>query len=314
GLYLLCGDGEPGQKVFLGAKDGMQAREIAGKHAVEMMLASPELLSECRLNKTTKQITHLPTKSVLVPLSSSNQRHQQSKEGLNGSILIDECHVVDRDFIRRISRAGISRSEPLHIEVSTAGNDPDSYGKERFDYARQVEAGTREDSELFVAIYAAPQDIADSEIEADPLKYAKAANPALGHTVDAEELLADYQKSKRSMQALADFKMYRLNVWQRSSNPWLKASDWDNCREDFTEESLVGQVCWAGLDLSRTREMSALVLVFAEPEEVFRILPYFWLPEERAKELDHLFPMLTWARGGHLELTPGNVLDYGFIR
>src|SRR5215831_7504542 len=124
GLYLLCGDGEPGQKIFLGAKDGRQARDIAGKHAVEMMLASQDLREECRLNRTTMQITHLPTKSLMIPLASSNARHQQSKEGLNGSVLIDECHVVDRDFVRRISRAGISRSEPLQLEVSTAGNDP----------------------------------------------------------------------------------------------------------------------------------------------------------------------------------------------
>ncbi len=43
GLYLLCGDGEPGQKVFFGAKDGQQARKISGEHAAQMVLRSPEL-------------------------------------------------------------------------------------------------------------------------------------------------------------------------------------------------------------------------------------------------------------------------------
>jgi phage terminase large subunit-like protein len=315
GLYLLCGDGEPGQKIFLGAKDGRQARDIAGKHAVEMMLASRDLTQECRLNRNLMQITHLPSKSILLPLSSSNERHQQSKEGLNGSVLVDECHVVDRDFMRRMSRAGISRSEPLQIEVSTAGNDPQSYGRERFDYACQVERGDRDDSELFAAIYAAPQDLADVELGADPLKFGRLANPAMGHTVDPDEYVADYQKSRRTDQALADFKMYRLNIWQRASNPWLKAADWDACRDTFVEADLAGQTCWAGLDLSRTRDMSALVLVFATDQpESFRVLPYFWLPAERAQELDHLFPVRTWAAGGHLELTPGNVLDYGFVR
>ncbi len=316
GLYLLAGDGEPGQKVFLLAKDGRQAREIAGKHATEMMLRSPELADECRLNRSTMQITHLPTSSIMLPLSSSNERHKQSKEGLNGSVLVDETHVVDRDLMRRVSRAGISRSEPLQIEVSTAGNDPDSYGRERFDYALQVERGERDDPDLFTAIYAAPQDLSPEDLDQDPLKYAKMANPALGHTVDAEELLADYHKSKQSgLQSHLDCLMYRFNIWQRSANPWLRAADWDACKRTFTEDDLAGQVCYAGLDLSRTKDMSALVLVFPiDEEETFRILPYFWLPTERAQELDHLFPALSWAAGGHLELTPGNVIDYGFIR
>ena len=68
----------------------------------------------------------------------------------------------------------------MHIEVSTAGNNPDGYGKERFDYADEVLRGVVEDQNLFVAIYAAPQDLSDSDFDADPLKYARMANPAMG--------------------------------------------------------------------------------------------------------------------------------------
>jgi hypothetical protein len=141
GMYLLAGDGEPGQKVFLAAKDGDQARKNAAKHTVEMLYQCPELFDKeaprggiCTLNRSTLQITHEPSRSVMYPLSSSNASTQKSKEGLNGSILIDETHVVDRAFVDIISRAGISRSEPLFMEFSTAGNNPDGYGKERFDY------------------------------------------------------------------------------------------------------------------------------------------------------------------------------------
>jgi len=140
-LYMLCGDGEQGQKVFIGAKDGTQVRENVSLHIFEMVKQSPILVDECKLNMNKMSVAHLPTKSILMPLSSSNVRTQKSKEGLNGSVFIDETHVVDREFIGRISRAGISRSEPLHVEVSTAGDDPDSYGKERFDYGLKVESG-----------------------------------------------------------------------------------------------------------------------------------------------------------------------------
>ena len=124
GLYLLCGDGEMGQKVYFGAKDGQQAKDIAGKHAIEMMLQNPLLVSECSHHKNTAQITHHPTKSILKPLSSNNSANQESKEGLNGSLLIDETHVVDRAFMARVDRMGISRDEPIILTTSTAGNNP----------------------------------------------------------------------------------------------------------------------------------------------------------------------------------------------
>lgn len=316
GWYLLCGDGEPGQKVFLAAKDGKQARGIMGEHVLAMLEQSPELREECSINRSTMRVTHHPSRSWMEPLSSSNARTQKSKEGLNGSVLIDEVHVVDRDFVRRLNRAGISRSEPLHIEVSTAGNDPDSYGKERFDYALRVEKGDTEDQELFVAIYAAPQDLTEADLDKDLLKCGRMANPAMGHTVDPEEYLRDYERSKQSIQAMLDFMMYRLNVWQRSANPWLKADDWARCYRRFDEDSLSGRRCWAALDLSRTRDMSALVLVFHGDEaEEFLLLPYFWLPEERARAIEPFVPdVVSWKQSGSLIVTSGGVTDYGFIK
>jgi phage terminase large subunit-like protein len=315
GWFLLAGDGEPGQKVFLAAKDGKQAREIAGRHAVEMLLQSEELLSECTINRNLLLITHLPTRSIMMPLSSSNSRTQESKEGLNGSVLIDETHVVDRDFVRRISRAGISRSEPLQVEVSTAGSDPDGYGAERFTYAQSVLAGVTVDQEFFAAVYAAPQDLADADLDGDPLKYAAMANPALGRLVDPQEVIADYTRSKKSLRALGDFRQYRLNIWQRTATPWIRASDWELCRREYTLADLAGKDCWAALDLSRTRDMSALVLIFqGEGEEEYFLWPTFWLPEKRIADLESLASFAEWVRGGWLNATPGDVIDYGYIR
>jgi phage terminase large subunit-like protein len=267
GLYLTCGDGEQGQKVFLGAKDGKQAKQIAGKHAIEMVRASPALMEECVILIGEASIEHRPTKSILMPLSSSNASTQAAKEGINGSVLIDETHVVDREFIARICRAGISRSEPFHIEVSTAGKSIDCYGKERQDYARLVQSGEKEDHAIFVYIAEAPQDLSDEELAADPVKYGKMANPAWGHTVCKEEFLHDYQQSSANIHTLADFKTYRLNIWQRAANPWLRKDDWARCARNFTAEDLDGQTCGAAFDLGKTDDMSALALVFpADPQ------------------------------------------------
>lgn len=316
GLYLLAGDGEPGQHVYLAAKDGAQARDNTAKHTLEMLDQSPELLSECSINKNLMQITHEPTRSNMKPLSSSNARTQKSKEGLNGSVLIDETHVVDREFVDRISRAGISRKEPLHAEFSTAGTDPDSYGKEQFDLGLKVLSGEETIQDMFVAIYAAPQELKDADLAADPLKYGRMANPAMGHTVNPDEFLTDYEKSKSSLAKLATFKMYRLNIWQNSASPWLPMEKWDlGCRE-YTESDLIGRECWAALDLSSVTDFTALCLAFPEGDETFRFLWYFWLPEETAQKMQSVVDILRFKSDPRtsLFLTPGGRIDYGYIR
>ena len=337
-LFNLCGDGEPGQKVFLAAKDGTQVRKNMGLHILNMIEQSPELKVECKINLNEMSVAHLPTRSMLIPLSSSNERTQKSKEGLNGSLSVDEMHVVDRDFMKRLTRMGISRSEPLRIEVTTSGNDPDGYGHERCEYARAVLDGIEVNQRLFTAIYEAPQNVTDSELNADPEKYGRMANPAWGHTIYKDEYLADYSESKRTISALADFKMYRLNVWQRSSNPWIRADDWVKCRKDFTEEDLLGMPCGAALDLGKTDDMSAFSLVFPEDmaawtkaageataamqprasesdeeviasqflmnlEQPVKVLTWYWLPDAaiERKTIDANYAQ--WVRDGWLTLT-----------
>lgn len=311
-LYLLCADGEMGQKVYLGAVDGQQARDIAGRHVIEMVTQSPDLMAECTINKSLLQVTHEPTRSILKPISSSDAKVQKAKEGLNGCVLIDETHVVNRDFMGRVSRAGISRSEPLTpLEVSTAGDDPDGYGKERYDYGRSVNENGGNEQLLFVD-YSAPQDVSDEKLAADPEKFGQLANPAWNETIDPAEFRADYEASKVSLPEFARFKMYRLNIWQKATNPWLRAGDWDKCRREYTAEDLRGLACWAGLDLSKTRDLSALVFVFKWLTG-YRLWPLFFMPEETARERNNKKPFLQWARDGLITLTPGSTVDYGFV-
>jgi phage terminase large subunit-like protein len=312
GVHLICGDGEQGAKCFGGAKDGNQAG-IAMAHAIAMVEQSPELAAECKINRNEKSIEHLPTRSKYKPLSSANERTKTSKEGINGHILIDETHVVDRDFVKIISRAGISRAEPLHIEVSTAGNNPDGYGKERQDYARQVVSGATQNDQLFVAIYEAPQDLTDEQLAEDPLKYGRLANPAWGHTAHEEEFLADYNESRRTIAGLADFKMYRLNIWQHTANQWLRVDDWFKCAGSLELDALAGETSAAGMDLSKTQDMSALSI--AVPREGgCDLFAKLWCTESFVRDNQDKADFLRWQDAGHLVVIPGDTIQEQYIR
>jgi phage terminase large subunit-like protein len=333
--------------VFLAAKDGNQARDIAGKHAIEMVRSSQELSAECVPNMSRMSITHTPSRSLMMPLSSSGETNKQSKEGINGSVIIDETHVVDEDFMARIKRAGISRSEPVHAEFSTAGKDPGSYGKSQYDYGKEVIEGKRDDPNLLFVSCEAPQTLTDEELAADPVKYGRMANPAWGHTVGEEEFLADYRTSAVKVTDLADFKTYRLDIWQKSANPWLKASHWENCRRDFTAESLSGGQCAGGLDMGKSDDMTAFALVFPEdmdawfanlatPEQrndgtshaeeratdsgthrsdvpVYALV-WYWMTDEAVQKIAVKEVRLpNWVQQGFVKVTSGAAIDYAVV-
>lgn len=92
---------------------------------------------------------------------------------------------------------------------------------------------------------------------------------------------------------------------------------WDSCLFDFNPEDLEGRVCYGGLDLSSTTDITAFVLVFppTEEDEHYYVLPYFWIPEENMDarvNKDHV-PYDLWERQGFIETTEGNVIHYGYI-
>ena len=315
GLYLLAGDGEQGQKVYSAAKNGEQAK-LAQQHATAMVEQSPALDADCKLNKSTLNIAHTSTRSAMLILTGDDHRGAKSKEGLNGSLLIDECHVFDREMHERTSRAGISRKEPLNLSVSTAGDDPSSYGYERCQYGRQVNAGERDDLHFLHVEYSAPEKVTDSEIDQRLEEFGKLANPSWGTIVKPSEFRADWESCKGKPREVARFKQYRLNIWVGSTNQWLDTSGWEKGLRAVDREELRGRSCRLGLDLSRTRDMTSAVFVFPweeEGPEAVLVWPMFWLPETTAKNRDHLFPFRSWATAGDLRLTPGDVVDYRIV-
>ena len=306
GLYLLAADGEPGNHIYSAARDAKQAG-IVHKNARMMVEQSPALRQLCQINNSTGVISYAPSNSTYQIVAGSNY---QSLEGLNGSTIVDEVHVLDSRTASAIEHAGISRSEWLRFEISTAGNNPTGYGKKQWEYGEAVNRGDIDDDEFLFIKYVAPDNLTDDEL-LNPDVW-RQANPSMGHIISEEEFSKSLHRAKRSLSDWAAFKMYRLNIWSTSESPWLRSEDWRKCARDFTLEDYEGQECILGLDLSRTRDMTAAVLVFTEGEE-YTIIPFFWYPEQAAKENDHIAPYLQWADKGYIELIPGDVIDYNVV-
>jgi phage terminase large subunit-like protein len=127
-------------------------------------------------------------------------------------------------------------------------------------------------------------------------------------------------RAKKSRTDFLSFQMYRLNKWLTSANPWLRQGEWEAGKEDYTCEDLFGKECWLGLDLSKTRDMSALVAIFRRenfenPDEPdFLILPWFWIPRKYADDNSTKASFLEWEAAGELEIIEGEVVRQSYIK
>jgi phage terminase large subunit-like protein len=82
-------------------------------------------------------------------------------------------------------------------------------------------------------------------------------------------------------------------------------------------ESLKGRVCYGGLDLSSTTDITAFVLVFPpeDDDDKYIVLPYFWLPADNIPlrvRRDHVFYDV-WERQGLINTHEGTVIHYDFV-
>ena len=78
-----------------------------------------------------------------------------------------------------------------------------------------------------------------------------------------------------------------------------------------------GRVCYSGLDLASTTDITSFVLVFSPEtgDERYVIAPWFWIPEDNLTlrvNRDRV-PYDLWQQQGFLQTTEGNVVHYGVI-
>lgn len=313
GLYMLVGDGEPGAEVYSVAADRNQANIVHGE-AVRMVDASPALSKYLDVNRSSFNIAFHRANSWYRSLSSE----ANTKEGLNAHCRIhDELHAwKGRGLWDALKYAGASRRQPLSFSITTAGDDMESVCREQHDYAKDVLSGAVKDTRFFAYIRAADTVVEGAEKDDDwtePAVWRK-ANPSLGVTMSEKDFADDCEEAKKSPVMQSSFKRYRLNIWASGTCPWLRPEAWLACRDDYAAEDLAGRPCFGGLDLSKSRDMTALVLCFPEIEEVYRLLAWFWLPEDTVNDPDSPEYLRVWRRQNFLQVTPGGVCDYRVIK
>ena len=309
-LLLTCGDGEERAEVYGCAADRQQAA-IVFDVAADMVRMCPALNKRVKILTSQKRIVYVPTNSFYQVLSAE----AYSKHGFNiHGVVFDELHTQpNRKLFDVMTKgSGDARMQPLYFLITTAGTDTNSICYEQHQKAQDILEGRKIDKTFYPVIYGAPDDADWTSPEVW-----KNSNPSLGETIGMDKVEAACESAKQNPGEENAFRQLRLNQWVKQTVRWMPMHKWDACNFPFDASKLEGRVCYGGLDLSSTTDITAFVLVFPpiDEEDKYYILPFFWLPEDTLPlrvRRDHV-PYDVWERQGYLLTTEGNVVHYGFI-
>jgi len=271
-----------------------------------VIYAVPWLAARLNVQRFHKRIEDLETGSTYRALASDGA----AVHGLASSFIVcDELAQWKKRELFDVLRTSMGkRKEPLMLAIGTQSPSPINIMSELIDYAGRVKSGEIDDPSFHGALYAVPED-------ADPYEPEnwKLANPALGVFVSEQQIADEAARAKRMPTFEPAFLNLHCNMRVDSEPKAINPAEWEACGEAVDPELLKGRPCYAGLDLSAVRDLSALVLYF--PHDGGAVLPYFWCPKtgiDLKEEIDHV-PYRTWAKQGHIEPTPGVAVDKSYI-
>jgi phage terminase large subunit-like protein len=303
---LLYADDEYGAEVYSAAASRDQAT-LVYRELKNMVSQVPALRKISRFYDSTKRIYVPSTESFFQALSED----ADYSDGINPhGVVVDELHRhKNRELYDLLKQGGGTREQPLMIVITTAGFDRTSVCFEEWEYARQVARGTVQDPAMFVTLYETPAELTFADIAKDE-KLWKLANPALGDFLQIENLREAVREASQKPAMQNSVLRLRFNQWTQSESKWFDPDAWRQCGGLIGD--LAGQDCYGGLDLASTTDFAAWALYFPESRKVIERI---YMPKAAADKQTPMHQQYqAWAREGWLTLTPGNVIDYDFIK
>lgn len=290
--HLLGPMAEPYGECYAAALDREQAGVLFNMVRAYIE-ATPWMAARVNIRDWHKEITDELTRSKWSALTSDARK----AHGLAPSFWIaDEvAQWRSREMWDNLRTGMAKRDHALGVTISTQAKDDIHFWSEMLD-APPVPSFYRQ-------LHAAPADCALDDREAWA-----AANPALGAFLNEQEFADAAEMAQRSPSFEPAFRNLNLNQRVDASDRFIGAADWEANGEPFDEAELVGERCYGGLDLSSTRDLTALALWFPDHG---KLLVWHFVPADTIRERverDRV-PYDVWAKAGWIETTPGRATD-----
>lgn len=187
------------------------------------------------------------------------------------------------------------RSQALGVTISTQAADDHHFFSEMLD--------APPDPTIYVQLHAAAKDC-----RLDDRTAWQAANPALNHFLNPDQFADAAARAMRTKSFEPSFRLLNLNQRVQSAGKFIEQQDWSANGDEFDPIELEGQVCYGGLDLSSTKDLTAFSLWFPEPG---KLLTWHFVPADTIDERSERdrVPFCVWAEAGWITTTPGRATD-----
>lgn len=302
-LHLVGPEARPNSQLFSAAQSRDQAA-ILFSLAAKIVRMSPTLRDHVHVRDSGKQLLCPELGTLYRALSAE----ASTAYGLSPVFVVhDELGQVvgpRSELYEALETAAGAQENPLSIIISTqAPTDADLLS------VLIDDALTGVDPKVKLHLFTAP-------VEMDPFseKAMKAANPAYGDFLNAEEVKDQAQGAKRMPAREAAYRNLVLNQRVNTVNPLISKSVWIANGAEPNPESFDGDV-FIGLDLSARNDLTAAVAVAKAADGKWDIDAKFFAPmqglsDRAARDRQ---PYDVWARDGFLTLTPGSSIDYSYV-
>lgn len=272
--YVAYIDGEYGSELYCLAPKLDQA-DIVYDSFYKITQAEEELAEVTKKRRSDIYIAELNTTIKKIAFNA------KKADGFNPTMTTnDEMEAWPGDqglkqYEVMVSGTG-ARTEPITLSTSTAGYVNDGIFDELMKRSTAFLKGSSKERRLLPFLYM----IDDLEKWNTKEELAK-ANPNLGVSVQWEFFEEQIAIALQSLSKKAEFMTKYCNIKQNSSIAWL---DYETVAkaagQPYTLDDLRGCYCVAGIDLSRTTDLTAVSLVI-EKGGKNHIITQFFMPQER---------------------------------
>ena len=257
-----------------------------------------------------------PDGTIDIQIMASNPDAQDSFN-CNFAIADEVAAYKKASQYNRFKEAMKAYTNKLMIGITTAGDNVNSFGYDRMQYAIKVAAGLVKDDSFFSFVARADQDDNGDVDYLNPIQHQK-ANPNYGVTIRPQEILQDAYQAQNDPRQRKDFLSRSLNVYTSALKAWFDIEEFRRSDKKYKwslKELAKLKVDWyGGADLSRLYDLTAAAL-FGTYEGVDIIITHAFFPRIMAakKAEEDNIPLYGWADDGWLTMCNSPTVNMGDI-
>lgn len=313
-IYLTSADGEAGAQVYAAATGERQARYCFDPIKA---IAQRSKALKPHVIPLRDRIVHPRSASYFQVVSRvADLLHGGNVQGA----IVDELHLhKSAELLQAIETGMMSRDQPLLVIITTAGSESEEtlYARRHKRVKQLVKGVGTPDPTTYGVIWAA-------EEKDDPFAETtwEKANPGYPVSPTRTAMQKAAALAQQDPTELKKFLRLHLNIRTSLETKAIDLRTWDAAACLVADTALYRKPCWAGLDLSQTRDITAFQMIFptlgldeSPIGPPFRVLSRFWIPEEAIEERQREdgVDYGVWVKQGLIRTTPGRTLHYDTI-